>query len=166
MKEIEYIANHWPRDKQDEVYTVKRFLDNSKIIFELSPKNIDHEAGEPIDLFVKDINRKFQVVVGDFFHYQTMGETMPDERGVKMIAVTRSKADVIREVVVKPLLKKSKYGQSAKGITLLIKPPFDEPWVEKEMEIQRTLGFNKELSKFGFDEIYIVYSDRNILVYP
>lgn len=166
MKDIDFV-NHWPKEKQDEVYAVKWFLDNQQTSFELSPPNIDHSPAEPADIWVKDINLKFQVVVSDFELYERLGKSQPDADGIKMVPMpSRNKSDVFREFVIKPLQKKSKYGASAKGIILLIKTPFDPPWIERDIELQRALGYQKELNKLGFDSIYLVFSNKNVLIFP
>lgn len=167
MEDIKYIITHWPKEKQDEIYAVKKFLDNHGINFELSVANVEHNPPEPADIWIKDIDKKFQIVVADFQHYAMAGRTKPDNRGVKIIDMpARNKVDVLREYVINPLQKKNKYGEAAKGIILLINPPFDPPWIERVMEIQRKLGYNRVLNKLGFDEIYIVCSNKNILIFP
>ena len=167
MEDIKYIITHWPKDKQGEVYAVKKFLDNQGINFELNPSNVEHEPTEPADIWVKDIDKKFQIVVADFPLYEMVGKTKPDSRGGKMINMpARNKEDVLREFVINPLQKKNKYGKAAKGITLLINPPCDPPWVERDMAIQRKLGYNRVLSELGFDEIYMVCRNKNIIIYP
>jgi hypothetical protein len=167
VKDIDYIIKNWPRHKQDEIYAVKRFLDNEMTRFELSPHNVEHNPDEPADIWVKDIDRKFQVVVADFPLYEALGKTKPDRNGVRFVEMpSRNKFEVIEEFVIKPLQKKNKYGNAANGIILLIKPPFDPPWVEDELDMQRRLGLNEELGKLGFEKIFLVYSDRNIQVFP
>lgn len=167
MGDINYIISNWPKEKQDEVYAVKKFLDNQRVGFELSPSNIEHNPPEPADIWVKDINKKFQVVVADFQHYEMAGKIKHDSRGSKTINMpVRNKEDVLREFVIKPLQKKNKYGKAAKGITLLINPPFDPPWIERDVETQKKFGYNCILSKLGFDKIYMVYRNKNVLIYP
>lgn len=157
---------NWPEEKLDEIYTVKRFLENAGIKFQFTQQNFILSPEEPVDVFVKDINKKFQVVVADFQHYEILGKTKAIN-GVKFIELPARKIeDVIREYIIKPIKKKSKYRKAAKGVILLLNSPFDPPWVEKQLEIQRKLGFNRILKKIGFDEIHIVCPKKNIKVYP
>lgn len=167
MNEIAYIIANWTREKRDEVYAVKKFLDNAGVSFEFTPANVEAYPTEPADVWVKDIDKKFQVVVADFPLYEALGKAEPDNMGIKMVDMPReTKADVWRKFMIEPLQKKSKYGKSAAGVILLIKAPFDPPWIEKDMELQRIIGSNQALKELGFDEIYLVCSDKNICLYP
>lgn len=78
----------------------------------------------------------------------------------------RDKNDVIREYIIKPLLKKKKYGKAAQGIILLIQAPIEPPWIERIIELQNQFGYNKILKKLYFDEIYLVCPSKNIPIYP
>jgi len=167
MIEVDYLIANWSKDKRDEVATVKRFLDNSQRIFAFTPSNIECYAAEPIDIWVKDIDKKFQIVVSDFEHYELLGKAKADSQGIKVIEMSRSRDDVWRESVVRPILKKGTFGRSANGITLLLNPPFDPPfWVEEDARLYRASGRNKELKQTGWDEIYLVCKNKNIYIYP
>lgn len=45
--------------KIDELCAVECFLENTGIDLQLTPENIDTNPEDPADIFVKDINRKF-----------------------------------------------------------------------------------------------------------
>lgn len=166
MDAIHYIIKKWPKEKQREVYVVKRFLNNIGINFAFTVANIDICFGEPVDIYVKDIDKKFQIVVGDFELYELAGKTKATN-GVKFIDMPERKAeDVIREYINRPLKKKSKYGTAANGIILLIDVPFEPPWIEEILINSKNLpGYKENLKKLGFDEIHLVSDGKNIPVY-
>ncbi|MFH0873681.1 MAG: hypothetical protein V1846_02460 [Candidatus Komeilibacteria bacterium] len=167
MRDADYIVANWPIDKQGEVAAVKSFLDNSRCVFSFTPSNIECHAAEPTDIWVKDINRKFQIVVADFERYELLGKAKPNEIGLKVISFERNWDDVWREYVIKPLRKKNKYGRAANGITLLIDAPSKKPpRLESAISVLRKTGRNREAQQLGFDEIYLVFKEGNIQIYP
>ena len=154
-----------PPEKLDEVHAVKKFLDNEKIKFQFTEKNIETQPDEPADILVKDINKKFQVVVGDFQRSESSGKAKPDEKGFKRVEMFMEKEDVLREYIVRPLQKKSKYGKSANGITLLIKCAFYPSWIVELLDEWKKSVINQEfLDKLGFDEIYLVFPNKNLKI--
>jgi len=152
----------FPRGKKDEVYTVVCFLKNDNIDFQFTKKNIDASPEEPADIFVKDINKKFQVTWGD---HEFLGKTGRAKSGGLVEVGPRRRKDVFREYIIRPLNKKSKYGKSANGIICLIRAPFDPPWLEEDLKNMNKAGTNSVLKKWGFDEIYLVCSRKNLLIY-
>lgn len=160
---IERIKEKFPIEKRDEVYTVINFLINESKDFQFNKENIEIFPEEPADIFVKDINKKFQVSWGDHDQFYREAKTKPDDL-VHM--PTRTRRDIFREYVIRPLNKKNKYGKSANGITYLIRAPFDPPWIEEDIKNLRKTGTNSILKKLGFDEIFLVCSDKNIRIYP
>lgn len=156
---------NWPRDKLDEIYTVKRFLDNAGVRFQFNESNIYTNYGEPVDVFVADINKKFQIVIADFRLAEALGKTKAI-KGVKMVTFTRRIEDALREFIIRPIQKKSKYGKAAQGIILLINSHFEPPFIEKHLPIWKKVGLDHELKRVGFDEIYLVCIKKNIKIYP
>jgi hypothetical protein len=153
--------------KQDEVAAVLQYLRNEGIDFYKVLENIDINSSEPTDVHVKDINKRFQIVVGNFELYEGLGRAKKDEHGIKMFEFSGNRRDVWRRTIQEPLKKKQKYGESARGIILLIKPPFDPPWwVEEDVKKMRVSGRHKKLNKLFFDEISLVLSDKNVKLFP
>ncbi|KPJ57210.1 hypothetical protein AMJ49_01190 [Parcubacteria bacterium DG_74_2] len=160
---IKIMENSWPKEKLDEIYTVKIFLTNANKNFQFTKENIDIYPKEPADIFVKDINKKFQITWADHEFLKEAGKTKP---GNLIDLPPRRRENVFREYVIRPLNKKGKYGKSAKGIICLIRAPFDPPWIEEDLKRLRITGSNRILSKWGFDKIFLVCSGRNIQIYP
>src|SRR2546427_4153847 len=101
---IDHIVSNWPKDKQDEVATVMKFLNNSGSSFALTPANIEAHPDEPADVWVRDINQTFQIVIGDFEQYEMLGRAKA-VNGIKLVSMRRTSADYIREYITKPLQK-------------------------------------------------------------
>lgn len=165
---INFIEENFPRKKGDEVAAVLGFLNNNEIIFELNQKNFEIFPEEPADIWVKDINKKFQVVCSNFALFEGLGKAKPDIYGIKRYEESGSREDVFHRFVLEPLRKKDKYGMSAKGIILLIRPPFDPPtpWIEEDIGKMKTFKQPYNLASLGFDEIYLVLKTKNIRIYP
>jgi hypothetical protein len=147
--------------KLEEVGCVKIFLKNLNTQFEETEVISNSEDDDVVDVFFLD--KKFQVVHADF-GFQKLRETTPEGRIFEM--PTRKPKDVWKDFIVNPILKKSKYGKSAKGVTLLIDSYIEPPWLENQIKIAQKAGLDLDLKKFNFEEIYLVCPNKNMRVYP
>ena len=151
--------------KRDELYTVTLFLKNAKINFLLILENIDTNPDEPADIFVKDINKKFQIRWADGGWFSKEAKVKPGE--LINVSTTRDKA--FQDYFWRPLFAKAKYRKSANGIIYLIRPLFNPPWL-KDLEtlITSIRGniFYQDFKNLGFNEIFLVCSNENIQIYP
>lgn len=156
--------NNWSLKKLGEAETVKKFFTNQGLRFDDSKLNMDPE--EPSDIEYQD--KKFQVIFSDFEFHSLLGSTPKDPFGVKFIkGRVRGPNEIWIDYVINPLRKKSKYGRSAKGVTLLISCHMEPPWLEKQIELAKTLESNVlELKKLHFEEIYLVFPKRNLRLFP
>lgn len=156
--------NNWPVKKIIEIETVKRFISNNQINFDESKLNV--KPTEPSDVDYNEVS--YQVVSADFEFRKLMGITPKDINGVKVIpGRVRNPNDIWNDFVIDPLRKKGKYGKSARGTTLLINSHSEPPWLEKQINLAKSLDSNmKELQRLCFDEIYMVCPRKNLRIYP
>lgn len=158
------------RLEETECECVLQFLENCNIEFKEDEVRSNKVENDVVDVFFRD--KKFQIVSADFEFQKLRSIVSKDENGVKIInRPARHPDDVWRDFIKNPILKKSKYGNSAKGVILLINSSHTKPpWIEDELnKIQKlnlgSLLFPKNLN-LGFDEIYLVCHNKNIKVYP
>jgi len=154
--------------KLREKECVKQFLKNCNIEFEETEVKSNEIENDVVDVFFQD--KKFQIVSADFELQKLRTITPKDENGVITIdRPARQPNDVWRDFINNPILKKNKYGNSAKGVILLIdsyhaKPP----WIENDLNIGKRLNLSLPsfINNLRFDEIYLVCPNKNIKVYP
>jgi len=171
-----------------EKEAVKSFLENKKDIFNKSlvifPKQDDYA-----DVVYNNIKYQITTVPADMEEVfgrlgkedKAKGRYNKKIRGTKLsiaginmptIEYGFNRSDVWRDYLNNPIsLKKKQYGRvpSSEEIILLIYPRLtsDPPWIKKQLEIAKNVCDNlKFLKEIGFKEIYLIFSNENIRVFP
>jgi len=166
----------------NEIECVKRFLRNKNTYFDENEVILNSKEDDVIDVFFRE--QKFQIVNVPFEIWMVQGQVMRGKaireekvrgeiRNIQEIKTSwiefeYKKEEVFQKFIVQPILKKAKYGNSAKEVILLLNCWTSEPpWVEKEIKIAKKLSSNIEfLKSTGFKEIYLVCWRKNIKIFP
>lgn len=128
-------------------YLVNSGLDINDDLFDLHPE-------EPADICYDRVG--YQVVNSDFDFQKNINVYKISNTG-------RNPAEVFNDFVLRPIVKKSKYAQSANGYTLLIDTKLAAP---KRFIYNQLASTDNNQFNVGFKEIYLVFSDENIKIYP
>ena len=168
--------------KFQEVECIKKFLRNGDIQFQDNEIKPNLKEDDVVDVYFK--NEKFQVVNTPFELYAVEGQVMKGKRvntgkiegdiksiqGIETpwIEFGYKKEEVFQKFIIEPIKKKAKYGESAKGIILLLNCwTHEPPWVAEQLKLAKKLSTNVDfLKNTGFKEIYLVCSDKNIQIFP
>jgi|GEM_PF-3632098 len=140
----------WQTKKLGEIETLIKFIKNKKGVFNES--NLNANPNEPADISYAGIG--YQIVNSDFEFQKTINIDKHHESN-------RRPDDVFRDFILDPVNKKRKYGDSAKGLVLLIDSKTNPPQFFITQELVKT----KENFDIGFEEIYFVCSNYTQLIF-
>ena len=162
-EEFMLFARSLTKKQRAELDAVVNFLQHEGINH-FQEADFSFNAEEPIDIRYRDMC--FQVVHSDFGFQEQLGKSASNSDKPFVEGPSRERHQLWNDLIMEPLRRKAHYGLSAKGIILLLSSHLSATLVERDIQISKKLGFDRELSKLGFDSIYFVSPRETLKIYP